>query len=157
MKDFPRRGNTAHRVSTLRPAYADVLCGLVDHPVLERFLTDLPCAPEHLDWETRPHPQPALGSARAVGARSLCAWLEANDPLFGAAVNLLFEVTGSWPAKMERVFWREVVGQPVKLMELYAEARESAEEMLFGEGRCERAGMCHSNAEHNGWEAHHAR
>jgi len=129
MRQFPVKANPHITMARIRPSYADVLCGLVDDPVIGRFLLEPPAL---TGKRVRSHhDRDAMTPARMV------SWLERHDPLFGATLSLLFEVTESWPTKMERAYWREVEGNPMKFLDIYSDVRALAEDGLFPpEGRC---------------------
>lgn len=113
----------------MRPIYAELLCGMMDDPVMGWLLLEAPIARSNAKG-AHAH---GLRQVIRQAARRTVDWLETNDPLFGPTVGLLFDLVESWPPKAERAFWSRVTNFPLDMLALYAELRDIAEAVVRGE------------------------
>ena len=133
MLHFPKTRRKPFRLPHFRPHNAEILDAMHSQPDFGWLMIESGIEPVFpkprglLDFNHTGH---GHAQRRRETSSRLVAWLEAHDPLFAATANMLFDVTESWPPRMERVFWETVNGKPLRFLDLYLEVRDIVDALV---------------------------
>ncbi|GAB6037571.1 hypothetical protein JCM15519_21300 [Fundidesulfovibrio butyratiphilus] len=133
MLHFPPIRRKQFRLPHVRPHNADLLSGIHGQPDFDWLLIESgiePVVSNLVNPSASHHARLQHAQRRRDTSGRLVAWLEAHDPLFAATMNMLFDVTESWPSKMEHLFWKTINGKPIRFLDVYLEVRDIVDAMV---------------------------